>query len=108
MPELVGFNEEQMKIIQSYRQRERQLEARISELVEQADATYAPYKQMVDEARAETDKYSTQAYQLVLENKRLREALDVIAVGPNDAISRVGWRRIAREALEDAHSITKG
>ena len=44
------------------------LTARVDELVPQCDATYAPYRQMVQEARDEVDKFSTQVTALQAEN----------------------------------------
>ena len=38
------------------------LQARIDELIPECDAAYAPYREMVATARAETDKYSTELY----------------------------------------------
>jgi hypothetical protein len=38
------------------------LEERIDELVPQCDAAYTPYREMVNEARAETDKVSMELY----------------------------------------------
>lgn len=49
---------------------------RVTELVEQADAAYAPYRQMVQDARAEVDKFST-------ENERLRKIVDWYSIERN-------------------------
>lgn len=59
----------QREVIERYRVENERLRERCTELVEQADDAYAPYREMVAEARAETNKFSAQV-------QTLREALE--------------------------------
>ncbi len=76
------------------------LYVRISELIEQADATYLPYREMVIAARDETNKFSS----LVL---KLREAVSQIVelaifdIDHEENGNTYQIEAIARSILED-------
>lgn len=81
------------------------LRERCTELVEQANTTYAPYRERVAEARAETNKFSAQVRTLEIENDRYETALNRIKnwaeAYPVDIFPEPDFKKV-RELLGDS------
>lgn len=74
---------------------------RIAELVVQADATYAPYREEIMKARAEADSLGTRLYKAKEALKQIRELANYDIDHEEDG-NTYQIEAIARAALEDA------
>lgn len=73
-------------------------QARIAELVPQCDATYAPYREMVQKARAEVNKFST----ALVATEKERDDLNIRLIAAVGDIARL--TKVLTDILNDISS----
>jgi hypothetical protein len=89
MPELVGFNEEQMKILNSYKQRERQLEADLATRTTERDAALVNLDATTELSEARAKQYD-----------RIREANKQLSA---DLATSIAWgNELAKKVSDQA------